>query len=139
MVIAHAQREAPDEVCGWLAGKGHKVSKIYPVSNVAEDPQAGFRMDPEIQLATMREIREMGLELTGIYHSHPHSPPTPSAKDRALAAYPEAIHLIVSLDSPEPELRCYRLEKRTSVPVALILDGPPDMKFSPLHRREDSV
>lgn len=138
-MIAHAQRETPDEVCGWLAGRGHRISKICPMPNIAENPQAGFEMDPEIQLATMRETREMGLELTGTYHSHPRSPPTPSAKDRILAAYPEAIHLIVSLESPEPQLRCYRLEKRTSVPVALILDEPPDMKFPPLHREENSV
>lgn len=126
MVITHAKGEAPDEVCGWLAGKGHKVSRVYPVPNVAEDPQAGFRMDPERQLATMREIREMGLELTGIYHSHPHSPPAISARDRALDTYPEAVHLIVSLATSEPQVRCYRLEERTSVPVALIPDDPPD-------------
>ncbi len=79
--------------------------------NVAEDPHVGFRMDPEVQLSTMREIRELGLELTGTYHSHPRTPAVPSARDGRLAAYPEATHLIVSLAAPEPEVRCYRIEE----------------------------
>lgn len=110
-IIAHARREAPNEVCGWLAGGRNEVRRIYPVPNVAEDPHVGFRMDPEVQLSTMREIRELGLELTGTYHSHPRTPAAPSARDGGLAAYPEAVHLIVSLAAPEPEVRCYRVEE----------------------------
>ncbi len=84
---------------------------VYSVPNVAEDPEVGFRMDLEIQLSTMREIRDLGLELTGTYHSHPRTPPAPSARDRGLAAYPKAVHLIVSLAAPEPEVRCYRIQE----------------------------
>lgn len=110
-IIAHARREAPNEVCGWLAGDRNEVRRIYPVPNVADDPHVGFRMDPETQLSTMHEIRELGLELTGTYHSHPRTPAAPSARDGGLAAYPEAMHLIVSLAAPEPEVRCYRIEE----------------------------
>ncbi len=110
-IIAHARRGAPSEVCGWLAGEGDKVRRLYPVPNVAGDPQVGFRMDPEIQLSTIREIRDLGLELTGTYHSHPRTPAVPSARDGGLAAYPEAVHLIVSLAAPKPEVRCYRIEE----------------------------
>ncbi|MDQ4127962.1 MAG: M67 family metallopeptidase [Actinomycetota bacterium] len=110
-IIAHARRETPNEVCGWLAGEGDEVRRVYPVPNVAGDPQVGFRMDPEIQLSTMREIRDLGLELTGTYHSHPRTPAIPSARDGGLAVYPEAVHLIVSLAAPEPEVRCYRIEE----------------------------
>jgi proteasome lid subunit RPN8/RPN11 len=35
--------------------------------------------------------------LFAIYHSHPDTPPLPSAEDLAQAAYPEAFYLIVSL------------------------------------------
>ncbi len=110
-IIAHAKREAPNEVCGWLAGERNEVKLVYPVPNVAEDPHVVFRMDPEVQLSTMREIRDLGLELTGTYHSHPRTPAVPSARDGGLAAYPEAVHLIVSLAAPEPEVRCYRIEE----------------------------
>lgn len=122
-IVAHARSEAPNEVCGWLAGEGNEVRRIYPVPNVAEDPQVGFRMDPEVQLSTMREIRGLGLELTGTYHSHPRTPALPSARDVGLAAYPEAVHLIVSLAAPEPEVRCYRIEEPLNT-VELIVRSP---------------
>lgn len=122
-IIEHAQREAPHEVCGWLAGEGNEVGRVYPVPNVAEDPEVRFRMDPEIQLSTMREIRDLRLELTGTYHSHPRTPPVPSVRDRGLAAYPEAVHLIVSLAAPEPEVRCYRIQEGMCTDVELAI-GP---------------
>lgn len=122
-IIEHAQREAPREICGWLAGEGNEVGGVYPVPNVAEDPEVGFRMHPELQLSTMREIRDLGLELTGIYHSHPRTPPVPSARDRGLAAYPGAVHLIVSLAAPEPEVRCYRIREGVCTAVELAVDA----------------
>ena len=118
-VVAHALREAPDEVCGWLAGEGDRVRRVYPVPNVAEDPRTRFVIDPEIQLSTMKEIRSLGLELTGIYHSHPRTAAFPSARDRELAANPSSLHLIVSLATHEPEVRCYRIDERGSAPIAV--------------------
>lgn len=131
-IIARARREAPDEVCGWLAGEGDEVKLAYPVPNVAEDPRVEFRMDPEVQLSTMREIRELGLDLTGIYHSHPRTPAVPSARDRGFAAYPEAVHLIVSLAASEPEVRCYRIQEKEFSAVELTVRPPVR-----LHSRED--
>ena len=117
-LIEHAQRAVPREVCGWLAGEGNEVGGVYPVPNVAEDTEVGFRMDPELQLSTMREIRDLGLELTGTYHSHPRTPPV-SARDIGLAAYPGAVHLIVSLAALEPEVRCYRIQDGVCTTVEL--------------------
>ncbi len=119
--ISHAKDGAPEEVCGWLAGKGKRVQKIYPVPNAAEDPGSRFSMKPEAQLATMRQIRERGLELTGTYHSHPKTPPRPSARDRNLALYPDAAHLIISLASPEPEIRCWRITQTGIDPLGLTI------------------
>ena len=39
------------------------------------------------------------------------TPGVPSARDGGLAAYPEAVHLIVSLAAPELEARCYHIEE----------------------------
>ena len=118
--ISHAEVGAPEEVCGWLAGKGNRVLEIYPVPNAAEDRGSRFRMEPGAQLAAMRRIRERGLELTGTYHSHPKSPPCPSARDREdLALYPDAAHLIISLAAPEPKVRCWRITRTGAVPLGL--------------------
>ena len=116
-VIAHARERAPEEVCGWLAGEGQRVTRVYPVPNIAEEPRVSFRMDPEAQLRAMHETTSRGLKLTGTYHSHPNTPALPSLQDRALAYYPESSHLIVSLKEPHPEVRCYRIMQRGYVEI----------------------
>lgn len=121
-MISYAREEAPEEVCGWLAGKENRVLEVYPVPNAAGDPRSRFRMEPAAQLAAMREIRARGLELTGTYHSHPASPPYPSSKDRELALYSRCAHLIVSLASPEPEIRCWSITQKEVDPLDLVVD-----------------
>ena len=108
-IVAQARQGKPDEVCGWLAGEGNRVREVFQVPNVAEDPRMAFEMDPEAQLSTMRKIRDLGLDLTGTYHSHPRTPALPSTLDRKLSAYPEAAHFIVSLFDRDPDVRCYRI------------------------------
>jgi proteasome lid subunit RPN8/RPN11 len=121
-IIAHTEEEAPKEVCGWLAGKGNRVVRAYPVPNAAENPDHTFRMKPEAQLATVFEIREAGLGLTATYHSHPRTPAEPSARDLALAAYPDSFHIIVSLANGRPKIRCYRITDKGYRPVALLVE-----------------
>ncbi len=120
-IIAHAKEGAPEEVCGWLAGKGNRAVCAYPVPNASETPEHEFRMEPEAQLRAMLEIREAGLELTATYHSHPRTPAEPSAKDLALAAYPDSFHLIVSLANGRPEIRCYRITEQEGCRLAVLL------------------
>ncbi len=63
----------------------------------------------------MREIEREGLELLGIYHSHPQSPAIPSRTDIERAFfpgtreenYPGSVYLIVGMASDEPEIRGY--------------------------------
>lgn len=121
-VIAHAKRGAPEEVCGWLAGRKDRAIRAYPVPNASKNPDLGFEMEPEAQLRAMREIREAGLDLTATYHSHPRTPAEPSAYDLVLAAYPNSIHLIVSLAGDESEARCYRITGEGCRPVALLVE-----------------
>ena len=118
-VVAHARREYPDEVCGWLAGRAGRVERTCPVANAAEDRRSAFVMDPEAQLRSMREIRGAGLEIVGTYHSHPATPPRPSPKDQVLSLYPGLAHLIISLASTEPEIRCYRITEGDNRSVEL--------------------
>ena len=48
----------------------------------------------------MREIRAPGLEMLGIYHSHPNGKNEPSPRDIAWAYYPDMAYFIIS---PLPE------------------------------------
>ncbi len=108
-MIAHALQERPNEACGLLAGRDGKVEKVYPLPNVEKSPFR-YRADPEAQFRALVEMEERGWEVVGIYHSHPSFPPYPSALDREMAYYPEAVYLIISLQDPEkPRIRAFSL------------------------------
>jgi proteasome lid subunit RPN8/RPN11 len=91
-----------------LVGAGASVEAAVPARNLA-DKATRFLIDPQDHIDAIRRAREHGLAVLGFYHSHPHSPAVPSDTDRAEAAYPENLYLIVSLAEDRPELRLYRL------------------------------
>jgi len=109
-ILAHTRAEAPNEACGLLAGTAGCVTHVLPATNVADNPRVEYLMDPHDQLRHFQVIEEQGLELLGIYHSHPSSPAYPSPTDLAMAYYPEAVYIIVSLmQSDRPTLRAFRI------------------------------
>ena len=111
-ILTHAQRSPENEVCGLIASKEGRPSHSYPVKNVAREPERLFNMDPKEQIETMSRMRENGEELFAIYHSHPHAPAQPSVTDIEQAAYPEALYLIVSLDTEGVlEMQGFRLKQ----------------------------
>jgi proteasome lid subunit RPN8/RPN11 len=124
-IADRARDRAPEEVCGWLAGRGSEVYCLYPVSNTSESPEVRFEMEPQAQLDAMREIRKCGLEIAGTYHSHPRSPAVPSARDASLALSPQAAHLIISLARPEPEVRAYRITEAGTAELQIVPDRAP--------------
>jgi proteasome lid subunit RPN8/RPN11 len=124
---------APEEGCALVLGVrpvanaatagpgGWRVRQVWPTTNVwepASERCRRFRIDPREQLLAQKWARSRGLELLGSVHSHPASPPLPSATDRALACLP-TLMLIRGLPerpeaaaswSPGPELRCWWLD-----------------------------
>jgi proteasome lid subunit RPN8/RPN11 len=109
-IIDHARASSKHEACGILAGKNGKVEKVYKMTNTSDTPETCYFMDPKEQLNVMKEIRNSGLEMIGIYHSHPASPAFPSEKDIELAFYPETSYVIVSLQKEgKPEFRAFRI------------------------------
>ncbi len=121
-ILTHVQQEPEREVCGFLAARGDEICSWYPVRNIAGDAAIRFEMEPREQIAALRQMRERGEELFAIYHSHPSAPARPSASDLAEAGYPEALYLIVSLDTKGVlEMRAYRIEEGGVTEVALAL------------------
>lgn len=121
-ILAHVQRHTEHEVCGLIASKAGIPHRCYEVVNIAADAATRFQMDPAGQIGAMRAMREAGEELFAIYHSHPHSPPRPSAIDLAQAAYPDALYLIVSLDTTGVlEMRGFQMHGGEAREVALEL------------------
>ncbi len=112
-MIAHAKSGFPNEACGILAGdfKNGQACEFHPMKNLDESSISYF-MDPKEQLLVFKKIRENGLEMIGIFHSHVASEAYPSQKDRRLAFYPEVSYLIVSLsDMEKPALRSFRIDQ----------------------------
>lgn len=122
-MVAQAQAEAPFEACGVVAGDAQaRAVGFHPLPNIAGRLD-WFEPDPLALLRATMEIEDGGGTLWGIYHSHPRSPARPSESDIALAAYPDSLYLICSLERPgDPELRAWRIRDGAAreVPLTII-------------------
>ena len=79
----HAQRGAPAEVCGLLLGAPGRVERVVPARNRCAGRRSDrYELHPEDHLAAELEARAAGLEVLGVYHSHPQDPATPSQADQ---------------------------------------------------------
>jgi [CysO sulfur-carrier protein]-S-L-cysteine hydrolase len=107
-MLADIQQRAPEEGCGLLGGKANKVFAVIPVTNVARS-KSRYRMDPSEQLRAFQRLEAHGLEISGIYHSHPAGPAHPSNTDIVEAYYPETVYLIWSKRSDGWVCRAFRM------------------------------
>lgn len=98
-ILHYAQSSPEREVCGLIGAEGGIPRTCYPIANTAALPEVRFQLDPAGQIEAIRRMRENGEDLFAIFHSHPAAPALPSATDLAEAAYPDALHLIISLDT----------------------------------------
>jgi len=107
-LIAHSREDAPNECCGLIGGRDGEIETVYRARNSEASPLR-YNIDPQDQFRIMSEMEERGEELAAIYHSHTASPAYPSQTDINLAAYPDALYLIVSLADGERPLRGFRI------------------------------
>ena len=110
-MLEHARSEYPLECCGILAGEKGEIVRLYSMTNVEKCP-CSYLMDPAEQFRVFREIEEKGLELSAVYHSHPHSPAYPSPRDIEQAFYPDSQIWIISLmDQQAPEIGAFQVKE----------------------------
>jgi adenylyltransferase/sulfurtransferase len=115
-IKAQAEREYPDECCGFVIG-GEQLEEVRPIRNIqneqhAADPAAhprdartAYLMDPREQIAVLNEIDRRGLALKIVYHSHPDHDAYFSATDRRQACafdpdypdYPDTAYIVMSV------------------------------------------
>lgn len=98
---AWARADYPHEACGLLAGRQTggrcEVSAVFQARNLATDrAHDRYRLDPEDYLAIDREARARGLDVVGVWHTHPDHPARPSQTDLA-AAWPRMSYLILAV------------------------------------------
>lgn len=100
-LVDHALGERPNEACGIVVGDGPAASggrplRFVPARNSLASPYR-FEVHPDDLISLVFETERAGETFWAIVHSHPRTEPVPSPTDLARAAYPEALHLIVSL------------------------------------------
>ena len=107
-MIAHARQELPAECCGLLAGHNSRAHQLFPLRNELNSPIA-YNADPCDLFAAQRAMRQNGLDLVAIYHSHPTSQALPSRRDLAENYYGQIPRIIISLREREPIVKAFVL------------------------------
>jgi len=118
-IFEHCSTGLPNEACGILAGRDNRVEKVYLMRNAKPGPDY-YEMDPEEQFRIMKDIRDGGLVMVGMFHSHPTGQAYPSSVDvekaywpgTEIPNYPDAIYMIVSLmDRSKPMARGFSIQE----------------------------
>lgn len=152
-MIAHARELAPYECCGLLAGNRGVATQVYRIKNIvamegaeklssfdnakaahlerlspAERAEIAFVMDMQDFSAAKKDIRNKGLDLQVVYHSHPHDPARPSVTDIKIASdyeeiwpkinLPTPAYLLISLmNNAAPDVRTYWIKSGQVTPA----------------------
>jgi len=121
--LLHLAQISPEfEVCGLIGSQNGLPTTCYPIANRAEQAQQRYLLDAAEQIAAMARMREAGEELFAIYHSHPTAPAQPSPVDLEMAAYPDALYLIISLNTKGIlEMRGFKIDCKHAQEMPLIL------------------
>ena len=97
----HGEADYPAEACGLIGGTredGRKVAvQLVPLGNQRTDSARNrYLIDPESFRRAQERLERDGLDVLGVYHSHPDHPPEPSAYDRE-HAWPWLSYVIVAV------------------------------------------
>ena len=122
-MLQHARSELPNECCGLLIGAADRVERVARARNLKASPTR-YLVDPVDHFAAIKRARADGLAVVGAYHSHPASPPVPSATDVAEATLGTGVSIIVSptVEGPlERRLGIYRFDGSGYTPVPFVV------------------
>jgi proteasome lid subunit RPN8/RPN11 len=116
-IHAHGAQAYPEEGAGLLLGyaevEKRQVVEILPLTNSREDEARHNRylITAEDMLAGENEAMRLGLDVIGVFHSHPDHPNRPSEFDRDWAL-PWYSYIITSVNQGQAvESRSWRLSE----------------------------
>ncbi len=116
-ISQHLEDNFPNEGCGFFLGKEgtpRVVTEILPVVNSKEgDQRRRFEIAAIDYIKAEQYALTNGLNLLGIYHSHPNHPAIPSEHDRK-QALPYFSYLILSIQNGKfAKATSWRLQETT--------------------------
>ena len=105
----HGIAAYPYEGCGLLLGQVEDgvnvVTAVRPLPNVwpaAEEKRTRFRIAADDWRDVEMEALSVGLDVLGVFHSHPDHPPIASPRDLAWAAWSGYSYLITEIRAGQP-------------------------------------
>jgi len=107
-LFVHANKDKPLEACGYLAEKDGVICQHFEMKN-ADQAEDHFALDPVEQFSVLKQTRKLGLDIRGVYHSHPATPARPSEEDIELAYDPTVSYVIVSLVDQKETIKSFRI------------------------------
>jgi proteasome lid subunit RPN8/RPN11 len=98
-IALHVEGAYPEEGAGFLLGGEGEVKDIIPLPNAREDEARRNRylITPEDYMKAEMKAADLGVDLIGVFHSHPDCPNVPSEYDREWAQ-PFFSYLITRVD-----------------------------------------
>ena len=122
-VLAHAQQNSENEVCGLIGKDTSDYKQYYPIDNISEKPSQHFLMDAPQQISAMKKMRDKQQQLFAIVHSHPSTEAVPSPLDIEQSSYKDVFYLIISLNTEGVlEMRAYVQQQDSMQEVELVLE-----------------
>ena len=105
----HGADAYPEEGCGFLLGTvtddgDNRVTALHRVTNRrTENRERRYELTADDYRAADGAAQEQGLDVVGVYHSHPDHPARPSATDLDEATFPGYTYVIVSVHDGIPD------------------------------------
>jgi len=105
----HGADAYPQEGCGFLLGSvtedgENRVTALHRATNRhSENRERRYELTADDYRAADAAAQAQGLDVVGIYHSHPDHPARPSETDLDEATFPGYTYVIVSVHDGTPE------------------------------------
>ncbi len=115
VLTEHAKNEEPNESCAMLFGRDGVVSEVFLTENITKS-QSSFEISSEQLIQGYDTAKERGVDVVGIFHSHPNSEAYPSDTDRQFMRGNPVAWIIYS--GINRDLRAYFLESEiVEIPI----------------------
>ncbi|MBW4436020.1 MAG: M67 family metallopeptidase [Pleurocapsa minor GSE-CHR-MK-17-07R] len=118
-ITDHCAASPQQEACGLLAGRGQRVERVLPITNVAANPATAYHMDEAELARVLPLLAQAGQDVLAVYHSHPDGSTRPSRIDIASWAFPDAAMMIVSPHTRRAS--AWRVQNEDVTPVEIML------------------
>ena len=105
----HGADAYPEEGCGFLLGTvtgdgTNRVTALHRSANRhAENRERRYELTADDYRDADATAQDQGLDVVGVYHSHPDHPARPSETDLEEATFPGYTYVIVSVHDGTPE------------------------------------